>query len=238
MNMQQDKIYKKMQENLPDYVFGRLTDSDKLWFEENLSDFPDIQEEIKQVKAVFNRIEKIDFRSDIEHKTRNLSVKVMDRMDATYLDKKYGGFKKRVLYPAVSLAVLMIVTYYSVFYNPVFIDDGNTEIAFSTQPIVTFNEMEVEKITGEAEPAEININNSLAQETIPTVVEIEESTEETDEIYEDFLLDSLKDLFITENTVLPEETLAYNSIPEVLEDMNEDDFQDLLEVMSNANFKF
>jgi hypothetical protein len=68
--------YKEMQEWLPDYVFGRLHDEDRITFEQFLPQYPDLVDEIKQVNAVFHRIEAMELDKKIDYRTRNLSIKV------------------------------------------------------------------------------------------------------------------------------------------------------------------
>jgi hypothetical protein len=72
---------KDMQELLPDYVFGRLSVSDKNYFELSLPDYPEIREEINEVKAVFSRFERMDIDKIFESRTRNMSVKVNNRLE-------------------------------------------------------------------------------------------------------------------------------------------------------------
>lgn len=72
--------YREMQELLPDYAFGRISDEDKIKFETTLPLYPDLEQEIKDVRAVFSRVEKMDFNAKVSSHTRNLSVKVNDRL--------------------------------------------------------------------------------------------------------------------------------------------------------------
>jgi hypothetical protein len=72
--------YREMQELLPDYAFGRISEEDKIKFETTLPLYPDLEQEIKDVRAVFSRVEKMDFNAKVSSHTRNLSVKVNDRL--------------------------------------------------------------------------------------------------------------------------------------------------------------
>ena len=72
--------YKEMQEMLPDFVFGRLSEEEKKLFEFNLQNYTDLQNEVNQVKDVFGRIDEMELDKKITQKTRNLSIKVMKRM--------------------------------------------------------------------------------------------------------------------------------------------------------------
>jgi hypothetical protein len=99
--------YREMQELLPDYAFGRISDSDKINFETTLPDFPDLQQELKDVKAVFSRVEEMDFDAAINRKTRNLSVKVNNRLAAK--SKKKTSVRR--LAPALLVIIASILVF-------------------------------------------------------------------------------------------------------------------------------
>lgn len=101
--------YKKLQEMLPDYVFDRLDNSDKFLFEENVKNFPDLIEEINQVKAVFNRFDKMEFEDKINHRARNFSVKVIEKKQNQKSYKFTGGqYLVRFLVPVALLITIGI----------------------------------------------------------------------------------------------------------------------------------
>lgn len=71
--------YLEMQEHLPDYVFGRLSPEECQRFEATLPDYPDLQEEVLKVRKVFQKLDSMNLDNYVEHKTKNIPVKVSAR---------------------------------------------------------------------------------------------------------------------------------------------------------------
>jgi hypothetical protein len=109
--------HNQMQGMLPDYVFGRLSEEEQKLFETNLGNFPDLQDEIKNLRGVFQRLDTMDLDAEIEWRTRNMSVKVHDRL--TYNRRNPGLYGKLMRYLAPALGVAFIALY---LYNPNFLD--------------------------------------------------------------------------------------------------------------------
>ncbi|MCX7880316.1 MAG: hypothetical protein N2517_06620 [Ignavibacteria bacterium] len=75
--MEKKKLtYKEIEELLPDYLFGRLGEEEKQVLEYSLSEYPDLQKEIEDVRKVFGRLEKMNIENYIERRTRNIPEKV------------------------------------------------------------------------------------------------------------------------------------------------------------------
>jgi len=101
-------IYKKLQELLPDYVFGRLQNSDKEFFELNYINYPDLVKEVEEIKAVFNRFDKMDFDNLLANKTRNISVKIIEKREKNKKYNQIGSFSYLIRY---ALPVAIIITF-------------------------------------------------------------------------------------------------------------------------------
>jgi hypothetical protein len=97
----------QMQERLPDFVFDRLPADEKIIFNNSLPDFHDIEIEIENIRAVFSRVEKMNFDNLIEQKTRNLSVKVNRRLKQP-IRARYTVFALRYIVPGLSLLLLAL----------------------------------------------------------------------------------------------------------------------------------
>ncbi len=102
--------YHEMQELLPDYVFRRLSLEEARKFELTLPDFPDLVEEVKQVKAVFGRVEEMDLDAEITDRTRNLSVRVQNKLRQRSVPGRYNMIMKYIV-PALGLFALAIFTF-------------------------------------------------------------------------------------------------------------------------------
>ncbi len=78
----QDKR-KWLEEQLPDYCFKRLSEADEQQFFTEIQYFPDLMEEVENVKKMFSSLEEIDFRSSYDSKLKNLSFKVVESYSFT-----------------------------------------------------------------------------------------------------------------------------------------------------------
>jgi len=147
--------YKEMQELLPDYVFGRLPDEEKINFEQLLPMYPDLVDEIKQVNAVFSRVEEMDLNKKIEYRTRNLSIKVQDRLSKSRQHSTSFNLIVRFAFPTLAIFAMayILLTWNrpgQVINNPVAVKleaanifkPGEAEsIIDSTMNIKTFSEI-------------------------------------------------------------------------------------------------
>ncbi len=96
---------KQMQELLPDYVFDRINEDDKLVFEQSLPSYPEIQNEIIEVRTVFKKMEMMDIEKPMRDKSRNLSVKVNQKLAQ---NKKYvykSNLSIKILMPLMAMLV-------------------------------------------------------------------------------------------------------------------------------------
>ena len=68
-----------MESLLPEYAFGNASLADQQAFEASLPLYPDLAEEVEQVRAVFAKVDELELPRQISQKTRNLSVHVLER---------------------------------------------------------------------------------------------------------------------------------------------------------------
>jgi CHAT domain-containing protein len=97
---------KEMEENLPDYIFERLSPENVRKFEQTLPEHPDLIDEIKQVKAIFDKLEKIDYDKIVFDKIKDLPTRVNSRLSKrTYPQSLYTP-KGKYLIPSLAAAVI------------------------------------------------------------------------------------------------------------------------------------
>ena len=107
-NLNNNKLnLNEMQDLLADYSFGKLSEFETQIFELNLPDYPELQKEIKEVKSVFERFESIDFDKIVSDNTRNLSIKVNNRLERRKRFSFYA-FNKFAIPSVLALALIYI----------------------------------------------------------------------------------------------------------------------------------
>lgn len=76
------KFYNRneMEERLPDYIFGRLPKDEVEIFEFSLMKYPDLVQEIEDVRKVFSKLERANIDAFLDKKTRNIPFKVTQKL--------------------------------------------------------------------------------------------------------------------------------------------------------------
>ncbi|TAL70688.1 MAG: hypothetical protein EPN82_01830 [Bacteroidetes bacterium] len=228
--------YKKMQEMLPDYVFGRLTDEDKKLFEYNIPKYADLQDEIKQVKAVFGRVDSMELDKKITQKTRNLSIKVLNKLEQKSIRQRRFTFATRYLVPSIGLVIVLIIIF---IINPGLKDSKSIEDKNkSMSEYHILNKMDALSLfDSTAQKADIlTITTNLASENRKELsTGVDENT--ANRLWDDFIAQHLSSSLTGSETSLISmpENQSYNLVNE-LNNMEENDFQNVLKELSNVNF--
>jgi hypothetical protein len=68
--------YDEMKELLSDYSFGKLTQYEISIFEANIDNYPELKNEVIEIRSAFSNLNKKQIKERIERKTVNLSYKV------------------------------------------------------------------------------------------------------------------------------------------------------------------
>lgn len=231
--------YKQMQESLPDYVFGRLSPEEQAVFESSLPAFPDLQDEVSQVREVFSKVETMDFDRVIEAKTRNLSVRVNDRLNKR---KKAGAYAWSMKYAVPTVAVVILFAYMFINKNeinpPQKIHGQITESdPNSANPLNYLSKADAELIFGDG----INLddlhslysNNSMGNSLNDIVTLVSDDDKAIDNIYyeslqlKNFKSNDLNSLYNTDGN-------SMNGIYNELEKLDESEIQSLIEDVKNA----
>lgn len=227
--------YTQLQEMLPDYVFKRLSDKENVLFEATVTKYPDLLQEINDVKAVFNRTEIMNFDKSIDFRTRNLSIKVNERLRKKQYPKT-GKFGLKYLVPALGLVILLIFIFpnKSVIKYPPIIKPTttaqNTQQPLTGQkpqepvvlkipviePVKTLKKKANDDLATLDELDKINnIDISFVEDAIADDI-ISNSNE-----YKDFLINTQKD--------------SYQELLQMVDTMNETDIQTIIKELENAD---
>lgn len=106
-----------MQEMLPDYVFDRLEADDRMAFERALPHYPDLSEEIKQVRSVFSKVEQMDIDGELRKRTMYMSEKVNSRLEKRLPQRRKPGITFKYLVPAFALGFIALTIFFPTTVN-------------------------------------------------------------------------------------------------------------------------
>lgn len=213
--------YKKLQEMLPDYVFDRLDSSDRNFFESNVNNFPDLIEEINQVKAIFNRFDKMEFEDKINQRARNFSVRVNEKIEK-HASYKFSGSQYLVRYLVPAAILITVGLYY--FGSPRFQKKDVTreiekKVASISDSIGTFNEEEVQNISEQYSSEALQANN-------------------LENLYEDEISDALNEMIdiseLNEIETFDTDIFSTDKILNKVENLDENKFQEIYEELKNV----
>lgn len=146
----------RMQELLPDYVFGKLDNEEKALFEHNLQYYPEIKQEADDAKRVFQRFEQMDVDAFLNSKTKNTSVAVHRKLENR--PKRFGKFAMVKYYLPIAAAIALIYVVYT---------KSDTNNSLSKQEIVAHQTKEFVSVND----VNIIIDSTSSQ------IEIDETTE-------------------------------------------------------------
>ncbi len=230
--------HKQMQEMLPDYVFGRVTISEAKAFEENLDRFPDLRKEVKSVKSVFSKVERMDIDKRINQRTRNLSIKVKSQLNS----KKSNPFKSplgvRFVLPIIGIIVVGII-FYIYFLSLDYTPNNSPEYSVNTFEMVKPQEilaaMSDSSISDTdyldyASEISINQDNINFDDLVLDEEDFNESIEEQiselilGELNEDDYMKILNDLSSSNDLYIPVDDIDENVFQLILKDIENEEF--------------
>lgn len=229
-----EEIYKynrnEMEERLPSYIFGELSDNEKEIFEDSLSDFPDIQDEIKQVRLTFELLDKIDYDKVLFDKTKDIPSRVARQVAKNNESKKRSFLPFRFLVPALITAGLLFIAVKTGFLDNYW-KDINPK---STNTISKNNKIDaaMQDILADEE-----LKNELSNMHELTTSHIDfadnnDLVENIDQYYENFVF-NINTYFNTTNSPGIETYLTINNN---IENIDEIIFEEIMEDIKNANF--
>lgn len=135
-----NEIEKKLYEMLPDYIFDSLDCSDKAFFEMHYRDYPDIENEVREGKILFSRMSSMNFDRVLGDHTRNISVKVLDKMEK--YDRKNYGFSiiPKVILPSVGLVAILLI-----MLVPSILEFGDKEVVIDREAVAKIQNIKIEE---------------------------------------------------------------------------------------------
>ena len=132
----------EMQELLSDYSFGRLSENESKIFEQNLANFPELKNDIIEIRRAFSKINREELTSNLEKKTSNFTYKVKQKQFEVNTNK---NIKKNIL--KLSLPIVAVVAFFLIMQKVELKDNNST----TKLPEVILTKAEVNIIFGDNE---------------------------------------------------------------------------------------
>lgn len=231
-NMDSTELRKILEANLPDYVFGNLSGEELAFFNQNYESFPDLVKEVKDAKALFSRVDRMNFERIFDEQTRNTTVKVNNRLEnrsSSIFGKNWG---LRVAMPAFGLVAILVMVWTGFF-------DGDKMITINQSSIAKFNKPLIDSAEYTKLIEDLSAHDEAVGAIIPSMPLVEVSQDAIDLESEDeiALLDEYDKTIEAAYEDSPELFWGYGSqsnesIINELNTMTEDEFQALLEELS------
>lgn len=230
--------YKQMQEMLPDYVFERLGINETKSFEENLHRYPDLKREVANVERVFGKVDRMDIEKRISQRTRNLSIKVKNEMKQKRANKGRVLFGIRYVMPIIGIIVVSMI-FYIYFLSLDYGKQQDQEYTKSTFTMV--KPQEVLAVISDITVGEDDYLNAASEMSIDQKdIDVDELIIDKDSFMEsidNYLAEMLFEDIDAEEylNILNDYNLTHDIyIP--VDEINEDDFQSILEDIENEDF--
>jgi len=160
----------KLENMLPDYISGELDGLEREYFEREVVNFPHLEELVQDSKAIYSRIERIDYDSIFEVKSCNLATKA--KLKA--IQHKSNHFWKYALAPMV--VILAVSIYYFADIN---IQSPKNQKAIATEFGIT------DEFLDDYSEAYIDVRGEAADEIINYKEDIDENTDMTESFFDD-----------------------------------------------------
>ena len=228
--MEQLKKYNRaeMEQRLPAYIFGELCDAEKEIFESSIADFPDILNEITEVRRTFELLNQIDFDKVLFDKTKDLPARVVRKVARS--NKKTTKFivPLRFLVPAIVTAAILFFAIKTGLVKDYWLQTEQKNVPKLTKEdkinkVInqSMTSKEIQELLTQSEELQL-VNNE-------TFVDIE--NEYIDKLYEDFVF-NLNSYFTTANIPNIE---TFITIDYHLNHIDEQSFEQILEDIKNVN---
>ncbi len=132
----QEQIKKRLLELIPDYVFRRLNEDERAFFEKHYKEFEEIKKEVEEVQLFFEKLEQMDFDKVFQSHTVNTSVKVLNKMERKAQSQSSLRIVPKLALPLIALIVIFIAIQLDLNYKGKYIKIDQTQISKLSEPII------------------------------------------------------------------------------------------------------
>lgn len=230
MFMEEDIKYNRhlIEENLPDFVFGKLSSVESMNFEKALKNFPDLCILSDELKSTYSNIKLENIDRIAHNATKEMPSAILSKVRVNEPKSVLSFLTKSLAYSfsAVAIAAFLYFVLPSSFWNKELIENSGAP------KIVSFTDNELQEFENDY-PLDFNVNNPS---------KVNNFTEEEYIILNDYSEDFYSSIFENESEKKIQEHLVPSenydkSENSYLDLINENELQEILQEIENVNFK-
>lgn len=217
-----------IEENLPDFVFGKLSSVESMNFEKALKNFPDLSKLSDELKNTYSNVKLENIERIAHNATKEMPTAILSKVRVNEPNKVLSFLTKSLAYSfsAVAIAVILYFVLPSTFWNKDSIENSGAS------KIVTFTDNELQEFENDYS-LDFNANNPS---------KVNNFTEEEYVILNDYTEDFYSSILENESEKKIQEHLAPSenydkSENSYLDLINENELQEILQEIENVNFK-
>ena len=218
----------KLQCMLPDYIFNKLTEQEQLEFEQAVTKYPDLEEEVNDAKSLFDHIEKFDYKKMMYDKSQYLPDRVVANLERrNALHKPWKQNWKRLIGFGIFAAIILVYFHFTQK------DDMQVANILPLQDdIEFFSDAEIEMFADmqEINLEDININPQFLDDIL---INTETEFMDFDDYYFTAINNAITETIQADGTISSTLDDDYMYILEELNSVDEEFFQTLLNQISN-----
>lgn len=222
----------EMEEKIADYLFGRLEPKEKEKFEHSLQNYPELVQEINDVREVFRKLDALDLDNYLDRRTRNLPVKV----SAKFQQKSnplnifaWPGFVSLVA--GVGIVLIAISLFFTKINKRVPVSQKETVLEIvndKNQPIFP----QLAEVDSLAEKEKLDITELPELSDYYLFDNITTSFDPASDFLDEIITEQLVE-FLPNDTKLTKNILDYRFYDN-LNNLDENDFQQLIEELKSV----
>jgi len=111
--MKNEFSHSELESLLPEYLFGDMDNDTKQRFEDSAKNYSDIMSEIENVKITLSKFDEYDLKGNIKQESRNLSVKVQEKLAKKKKTSHIMGTFPKYVYPSLGLLTLIYLFFFT-----------------------------------------------------------------------------------------------------------------------------
>lgn len=157
--MKNEFSHSELESLLPEYLFGDMDNDTKQRFEDSAKNYSDILAEIENVKITLSKFDEYDLKGNIKQESRNLSVKVQEKLAKKKKTSHIMGTFPKYVYPSLGLLTLIYLFFFTDNFDEK--EVSNVEFKIFNQSDLVLIDLESSEILPELIESNLIYNDPL-----------------------------------------------------------------------------